>query len=75
MLRLPSRGVSVLDVRSALDRADIASVVAKGHPVAFYMGLFTILRIIGPPWRERGQSATFWTVTSGTGAPHCGNPA
>jgi hypothetical protein len=65
VLRLPRREVSVLDVRSVLDRADIARVVAEGHPVAFYMGLFTILRIIGPPWRDRGESATFWTVKRG----------
>jgi hypothetical protein len=65
MLPLSGRSVPLLDVRDPADRREIARLLAGGHPAAFYMGLFTIMRVIGPPWRDRGESASFWSVKRG----------
>lgn len=54
--------VPVFDVRSSADRRVIARMMAEGRPAAFYIGLFTIMRVVGPPWRDPTRSAMFWTV-------------
>src|SRR6266508_2908747 len=65
MLRVQGRSVPVLDVRETEDRREIARLMATGKAAAFYIGLFTIMRVIGPPWRDRGESSTFWSVKRG----------
>jgi hypothetical protein len=62
MLRVSGRPVPLLDVRDAEHRREIARMMASGRPAAFYIGLFTIMRLVGPPWRDRGQQASFWSV-------------
>jgi hypothetical protein len=62
MLRLSGRLVPVFDVREPANRVVIARLLASGRPAAFYMGLFTIMRVVGPPWRDVAGAEMFWTV-------------
>ena len=54
-------GPPVLSLRDAGDRAAIAERLAEGQPAAFYLGLFTVVKLLRPPWRE-GDSGLFWRV-------------
>lgn len=54
-------GLPVLSLRDAGDRAVIAERLAAGQPAAFYLGLFTVVKLLRPPWRE-GDSQMFWRV-------------
>jgi hypothetical protein len=51
----------VLSLRDRSQRQEAAGVIASGRPVAFFLGLFTIVKLLRPPWLER-DSALFWRV-------------
>jgi hypothetical protein len=53
--------VPVLSLRRADERAEAARLLAAGATAAFYLGLFTIVRLVRPPWRE-ARPAAFATV-------------
>lgn len=53
--------VEVLSLRRPGERAAAARILAAGRPVAFYLGLFTVVKLLRPPWAER-SSHVFWQV-------------
>ena len=54
----------VLSVRDERDRAVAARVIASGAPVAFYIGLFVVVKLLRPAWRE-ADGGLFWRVKPG----------
>ena len=48
-------------MRRPAERRAAARILASGRPVAFYLGVFTIVKLLRPPWAERG-SDIFWQV-------------
>ena len=51
-------------MRDPAGRRAAAKILAAGRPVAFYLGLFTIVKLLRPPWAER-TSDVFWQVKPG----------
>ena len=52
----------VFDVRDPRQVSEIARRLARGEPAAFYMGLFTIMQLVGPPHRSGARAELFWQV-------------
>jgi hypothetical protein len=56
------RAAPVYSLRSEADRALIARELAAGRSAAFYIGLFTIVKLLRPPWAEGTGGELFWQV-------------
>lgn len=54
----------ILSIRHPGERREAAGVLASGAPVAFYIGLFILVKLLRPPWLET-DSGFFWRVKPG----------
>jgi len=52
----------VFDIRDPRHEPEIVRRLVRGEPAAFYMGLFTIMQLVGPPHRGGGRAELFWQV-------------
>jgi hypothetical protein len=60
--------VPVYDVRDRAHQRAIARELALGRVAAFYLGLYTIMRVLRPPWTEGPDADLFWEIKAGR--PH-----
>lgn len=57
-----ARRAPVYTLRDPADRRLIARELAAGRSAAFYLGLFTIVKLLRPPWAEGAGGELFWQV-------------
>jgi hypothetical protein len=50
----------VYSIRDASERAQAARELASGKPALFYLGLYTLVKVLRPPWREGSGAEVFW---------------